>query len=228
MPHRRYPQHQRHLWRSSRFPPNSARSFPLSCRAATRATFPPSAVAYSLNVTVVPIRHRGLSDYLADRRRSAHGLDAQFARRAHQGQRGDHSCGNFQRAVSVFVTNTTNVLLDINGYFIPSSSSTLAFYPVTPCRLVDTRNAQRSARRSVPDARYGARLPTAVKARAFRQGLTFRRIRRTSPSCRRLLAALAYLTVWPQGIGKPLVSTLQRFDQHHCRERRHRSGGHRR
>ena len=49
--------------------------------------------------------------------------------------------GTSSGSVSVFVTNTTNVVLDINGYFIPSSSSTLAFYPVTPCRVVDTRNA---------------------------------------------------------------------------------------
>ena len=44
-------------------------------------------------------------------------------------------------AVSVFVTNTTNVVLDIDGYFAPASGSTLAFYPLTPCRVADTRKA---------------------------------------------------------------------------------------
>ena len=43
-------------------------------------------------------------------------------------------------AISVYVTNTTNVVLDINGYFAPVSGSTLAFYPLTPCRVADTRN----------------------------------------------------------------------------------------
>src|ERR1039458_3626412 len=43
-------------------------------------------------------------------------------------------------AVSIYVTNTTNVILDINGYFAPPSGSTLAFYPLTPCRVLDTRN----------------------------------------------------------------------------------------
>ena len=41
----------------------------------------------------------------------------------------------------MYVTNTTNVVLDINGYFAPVSGSTLAFYPLTPCRVADTRNA---------------------------------------------------------------------------------------
>ena len=46
-------------------------------------------------------------------------------------------------SVSVYVTDTTNVLLDIDGYFIPSSGSTLAFYPLTPCRVADTRRSRR-------------------------------------------------------------------------------------
>ena len=43
-------------------------------------------------------------------------------------------------AVSVFATNDTDVVLDINGYFVATSDSSAdAFYPTTPCRLVDTR-----------------------------------------------------------------------------------------
>ena len=44
-------------------------------------------------------------------------------------------------AVSIYVTNTTNVILDINGYFAPASGSTLAFYRLPPCRVADTRNS---------------------------------------------------------------------------------------
>ncbi len=47
----------------------------------------------------------------------------------------------FDGAVSVYVTNTTHVILDIDGYFAPSSSQTLQFYPLPPCRVVDTRGA---------------------------------------------------------------------------------------
>jgi hypothetical protein len=35
--------------------------------------------------------------------------------------------------------NPTDLLLDINGYFAPMSSSGFHFYSVTPCRVVDTR-----------------------------------------------------------------------------------------
>ena len=43
-------------------------------------------------------------------------------------------------AVSVYVSNTTNVVLDIDGYFAPASAATLAF-TLTPCRVLDTRNS---------------------------------------------------------------------------------------
>ena len=49
-------------------------------------------------------------------------------------------------AVSVYVTDTTNVILDIDGYFGPASSQTYEFYPLTPCRVVDTRKARISLR----------------------------------------------------------------------------------
>lgn len=42
-------------------------------------------------------------------------------------------------AISVFATNTTDVILDINGYFTGVTGSTLAFYSLNPCRVVDTR-----------------------------------------------------------------------------------------
>jgi YVTN family beta-propeller protein len=48
----------------------------------------------------------------------------------------------YQGAVSVYVTNTTNVILDIDGYFEPPGSGTYQFYPLTPCRIVDTRGGK--------------------------------------------------------------------------------------
>ena len=42
-------------------------------------------------------------------------------------------------AISVFATQTTDVVLDIDGYFVPATSATLAFFPLTPCRVADTR-----------------------------------------------------------------------------------------
>jgi hypothetical protein len=43
-------------------------------------------------------------------------------------------------AVSVYGTNNADVIMDINGYFVsPATSRALAFYPLAPCRVVDTR-----------------------------------------------------------------------------------------
>ncbi|MGC4055788.1 MAG: BACON domain-containing carbohydrate-binding protein [Paludibaculum sp.] len=45
-------------------------------------------------------------------------------------------------AISLSATEATDVVLDLNGYFVAASTapaSALAYYPVTPCRLMDTR-----------------------------------------------------------------------------------------
>jgi hypothetical protein len=44
-------------------------------------------------------------------------------------------------AVSVFVTDATDVVLDVSGYFVrTTNTSALAFFPLTPCRIADTGN----------------------------------------------------------------------------------------
>jgi hypothetical protein len=46
--------------------------------------------------------------------------------------------------VSVWASNATDVILDISGYFVqaaPYSEPSMLFMPVTPCRLIDTRNS---------------------------------------------------------------------------------------
>ena len=115
--------------------------------------------------------------------------------------------GTSSGSVSVFVTNTTNVVLDINGYFIPSSGSTLAFYPLTPCRVVDTRGADgplggpyltHGQERDFPLLESSC-IPSGADVKAY--SLNFTVVPKTS-------GGVAYLTVWPQGQSKPLVSTL--------------------
>src|SRR5271157_220498 len=98
-----------------------------------------SAAVYSLNVTVVP---QGPLGYLTiwptgedqPSVSTLNSFDGRVKANAAIVPAG------YQGAVSVFVTNTTNVVLDIDGYFAPVSNSTLAFYPLAPCRVADTRN----------------------------------------------------------------------------------------
>ena len=119
---------------------NSSRAFPLS-QSGNPCGIPPSAVAYSLNVTVVPETTLGyLTIWPTGEGQpvvsTMNSLDGRIKANA-----AIVPAGTPSGSVSVYVTNTTNVVLDINGYFAPVSGSTLAFYPLTPCRVLDTRNA---------------------------------------------------------------------------------------
>ena len=99
-----------------------------------------SAAAYSLNLAVVPQGSLGyLTLWPTNGNRpgvaTLNSLDGRIKANAAIVRGG--SAG----AVSVYVTNTTDVVIDIDGYFAPVSSSTLAFYPMTPCRIADTRKS---------------------------------------------------------------------------------------
>ena len=100
---------------------------------------PSSAVAYSLNVTVVPQAGLGyLTIWPSGQPQplvSTLNSDGRVKANAAITPAGTNG------GVSVYATNETQVILDIDGYFVPKgTASALAFYPVTPCRVVDTRN----------------------------------------------------------------------------------------
>src|ERR1017187_1176453 len=113
-------------------------NFPIS-DAGSCATLP-SAAAYSMNVSVVPQGPLGyLTVWPAGQPRplasTLNSLDGRIKANAAiipAGASGE---------ISVYATNTTNVIVDVNGYFAPVSGSTLAFYPLTPCRVADTRHS---------------------------------------------------------------------------------------
>src|SRR5208337_1428840 len=105
----------------------------------------------------------------------------------------------------VFVTNTTNVVLDIDGYFAPVSNSTLAFYPLAPCRVADTRNK---------NGDLGGPYLTGGKERDFPMlEATSCNIPNTAQAYSLNFTAvphqpLGYLTTWAAGQPRPPVSTL--------------------
>ena len=101
---------------------------------------PASAKAYSLNVTVVPAGPLGYLSLwptgelqpVASILNSVDGRAKSNAAIVPAGTAG---------AISVFASNPTDLVLDINGYFVPDTDPAgLAFYPVKPCRVADTRN----------------------------------------------------------------------------------------
>ncbi len=110
-------------------------------------------------------------------------------------------------AISVYAiapTAPTDVVIDIDGYFLPATPASLDFYPLTPCRLIDTRNA------SGPLG--GPYLP-AGQARAFPVQSSACKIPATAQAYSLNMTAipagaLGYLTTWPTGTAQPVVSTL--------------------
>src|SRR5208282_738520 len=112
---------------------------------------PTTAVAYSLNVTVVP---NASLNYLTLYPSSSPSFPSPPAPCAGQPYVSTLNSDGRVKAgaaivpagpdggICVYVSDATQVILDIDGYFLPSgTNSSLAFYPLTPCRVADTRNA---------------------------------------------------------------------------------------
>jgi probable HAF family extracellular repeat protein len=119
----------------------TSRSFALPNGPCTN--LPPIATAYALNVTLVPINHqrvRYLTIWPTGQTQptvSTMNSDGRTKANAAIVPAGT------DEAVSVYVTDTSNVIIDIDGYFVSSQlGSGLAFYPLTPCRVADTRSDQ--------------------------------------------------------------------------------------
>jgi len=165
-----------------------------------------SAAAYSLNVTVVPQVPLGyLTVWPAGRNRpnvsTLNSLDGRVKANAAIVPAGA------SQAISVFASNTTDVVIDIDGYFAPVSDATLAFYPLTPCRVADTRNASKPPGLGPPYLQGKTQRDFPVlNSPCFPQGL--------NPAAYSFNftvvphVPLGYLTVWPAGQPQPGVSTL--------------------
>jgi hypothetical protein len=182
----------------------SARSFPVP---SSSCSIPSNAAAYSLNATVVPtdtlnyltLFPTGSSQPLVSTLNSDNG---QVVANAAIVPAGTGS------AISAFVTDQTNLILDINGYFTSTPATPLAFQTVTPCRVVDTRNANgmfggpimaSNSTRSFPIPSGSCGIPTSATAYAFNVTVV--------PT-----VDLAYLTLWPSGEVQPTVSTLNSYN----------------
>ncbi len=164
---------------------------------------PETATAYSLNVAVVPNGPLGyLTLWPSGQNQplvATLNSDGRIKSNAAIVPAGENG------AISVYATNPTDVILDINGYLVPASTANaLAFYPVTPCRVADTRNA--TGPLGGPSlAAQGIRAfpilasPCGVPGSARAYSLNFAAVT-SSP--------LGYLTAWPAGQAQPLVASL--------------------
>lgn len=181
-------------------PGGSTRSFAIPSGSCS---IPSTALAYSLNVTAVP--QNGLGYLTIWPASAAQPLVSTLNSDGRTKANAAIVPSGTNGAVNVFVTNASHVVLDINGYFVVSNSaSALVYYPVTPCRLVDTRLADGplagpylsgGVARSFPLLSGSCSLPAA--AQAYSLNVT------AVPH-----NGLGYLTTWPTGQTQPVVSTL--------------------
>jgi hypothetical protein len=180
---------------------NATREFDIPNSACN---IPATAQAYSVNATVVPHGFLGFltafpcgqSLPLASTLNATDGRVKAAAAIVPAGTNG---------GLCFFSTNDTDLVLDINGYFVPNSSPTaLAFFPVTPCRVVDTRLAAGAlggpfiagnAARTFPVLSGPCNLPATAKA----YSMNFTAVPQ---------GPLGFLTTWPADQQQPLVSTL--------------------
>jgi uncharacterized repeat protein (TIGR03803 family) len=168
-----------------------------------------TAAAYSLNVTVVPPGQLGyLTIWPAGRPQplvsTLNSYDGRVKANAAIVQAGASA------AVSVYVSNTTNVILDIDGYFTTPSQQTLQFYPLPPCRVADTRDPNQPQGLGPPYVSGGVprdfpvlaagtcNIPSSAQA----YSLNFTVVPH---------GFFGYLTVWPTGQNLPVVSTLNAY-----------------
>lgn len=178
--------------------PGSPRAFPIPQSACN---IPPDAAAYSLNVTVVPHGALGfltvwpseLTQPFVSTLNSFDGRTKANAAIVPAGANG---------GISVFASNTTDLVLDINGYFV--SGSGLAFYTLPPCRVLDTRNATgplggpslvENQARTFPVTTSSCNIPAT--AQAYSLNVT------AVPH-----GPLFFLSVWPDDQSWPGISTL--------------------
>ena len=183
-----------------------------SIAASTRRDFaipssacgiPSTAGAYSLNVTAVPAAKLGYRTVWAAGKAqpnvSTLNSDGRVKASAAIVAAGTNG------AVSVYASDTTDVILDVNGYFAaPGTTPSLAFNVLDFCRVVDTRNEtgalggpflKGGQRRTFPILTGPCEVPNM--AEAYLLNLT------AIPH-----GPLGYLATFPTGQSQPLISTL--------------------
>lgn len=200
---------------------NSSRSWSLpsspnlaSCGSGG-VSIPSTVAAYSLNITAVPhvplnyltAWPTGLTQPNISTLNSNDGRVKANAAILPAGVAGTNE------AVSVYVTNTSDIILDIDGYFMPTTSSTLAFFPLTPCRLVDTRQVNNGQgfnntqtfnlpQSATSGGAYGTCTPFSLSsAQAYSLNVTAVPVN----------GPVDYITIWPAGGSQPVVSTLNDY-----------------
>jgi hypothetical protein len=182
----------------------ATRSFPLP---SSSCSVPDAALAYSVNFGALP--HGPLGYLTAWPAGSPLPLVGTLGSPA--GQQVSNAAivpAGTVGTIDIFVSDDTDLIIDINGYFAaPNLPTPLAFYPITPCRVADTRVD------SGLSGAFGAPYLSANVARIFPMPSSSCDLPATAQAYSLNFGALpyaplGYLTAWPAGSSLPLVGTL--------------------
>jgi hypothetical protein len=184
------------------------RTFTPSASSVCR-NIPASARAFVLNVTLVP---RGFVDFVTVYPAGETRPDF-WTVRSQDGQIVANSAivrAGSAGGLSIYTSNATDLIIDISGYFTDDSSlSNLVYYPLTPCRVIETRPEYRPA--------FGPFGPPAMNARETRSfrlpGNGYCPVPAGAAAYSITITVvptinLAYLTAWPSGRTQPNVSSM--------------------
>jgi hypothetical protein len=168
-------------------------------------TIPETAAAYSLNVTIIPSEPTSYVQIWP----SGDPLTETSILNSPDGRTRANAlvvAAGSEGRTDVWVHGSAYVVIDVNGYFIPASPSTLVFSPMSPCRVFDTRNAngpsggpylQGGVERDFPVVFSDCHIPSGAQA----YSMNFTAVPYNGED-------LGYLTVWGKGSPQPGVSTL--------------------
>jgi hypothetical protein len=112
-------------------------------------------------------------------------------------------------SIDLYVHDTTDVIVDINGYFAPAGSggsSGLNFYSLTPCRVIDTRFAPYGSAFSGQFPGDISVLATGCGGTPSAQAYIF------NATVKPAATPMRFITLWPQGTTQPNASNLNAFD----------------
>lgn len=181
---------------------------------SSRCAIPPNAVAYSLNLTVVPNGSLGyMSVWPAGRAQptasTLNSSDGAVLANSVLVPAGDAGAINIYAEVSG--TATVDAILDINGYFAAPGPGGLSLYPSMPCRVADTRQAPGLNGAFGPPSMFNGEIRTfpmrlsdcaiPFTAQAYALNVT------VVPT-----GELGYLSIYPTGSAPPGVSTLNSWN----------------
>ena len=185
------------------------RTFPIPSNTA--CGIPATAGEYSLNVTAVPQNTLGfLSIWPADSplpnvsTLNVYNSGTVVANAA-------IVPAGVNGAINAYATDIIDLVIDINGYFGPSAANGLKFYPVTPCRVADTRVSTFPSGFGPPSIAAGTQRSFQVPAGTCNipPGAGAYSINFTAVP---LAPQLGVFITWPAGVARPNVSTMNSYN----------------